>query len=278
MPHLSTTIRSAGVDTLTCSAALREDGNPLLDMAYQLMLDEVAHKSKLSRFQRAVFRGYQSTHVGWGVSRGRLLVELRGNAAYQHALTAISMAEKVSRLDVQVSVFQHPYDHDMALNIYLGAREKAAQRGRPSTFRMQGESDGGTTLYVGSGASRYQARLYERFYKSHDKAEKDVWRYEVQTRRERAMQMAGILQQSPDAIPTIQGAVHGHFARRGVVPIFDPQAEVRVEALPESETDRERSLRWLGSSVAPALDRHRKWGSYQEAMQALGIYRTGEAQ
>lgn len=276
MPHLSTSVRSVGVDTVTCSAALDDNGNPLLDMAYQLMLDEVAHKSKLSRFQRAVFRGYQSKHVGWGVSRGRCLVELRGNAAYNHALHAIGLAERVSRLDVQVSVFQHPYDHDMALNIYLGARTKAAQRGRPSTFRMQGESDGGTTLYVGSGASRYQARLYERFYKSHDKADKDVWRYEVQTRRERAMQMADILRESENTLHTVQGAVHRHFERRGVVPIFDPSAAVDIPPLPEPETDAERSLRWLGSSVAPALDRHRAWGSYQEAIQALGIFQRDE--
>lgn len=271
MSHFSTDVRSAGVDTLTCTCQADERGSHMVELARQLQLAEARHDSKLHPFKRAVYSGVQSSHVGWAEKKDRVLVELRGRYAYDWWRSFVSLADKVSRLDVQVSVRQKPYDHDMALRLYLGEREHAQQRGRPSTFRMQGESDGGTTLYIGTGASRYQARLYERWYKEQDPANEDVWRYELQARRDRADQLARLLVQADDPERFVSGAVHRHFLRRGVAPIFAPASVVSIDPLPKGETDREKSLRWLGSSVSPVLDRHRAWGSYNEAVEALGI-------
>lgn len=277
MLHSSTDVRSVGVDTLTCSAERGERGDHLVQLAKALQLAEAAHDSKLSPFHRAVYSGVQSSHVAWGEKKDRVLVELRGKYAFDWWKSFIPLADKVSRLDVQVSVHQEPYDHDMALRLYLGERDKAQQRGRPSTFRMQGESDGGTTLYIGRGASRYQARLYERFYKSHQEEEKDVWRYEVQCRRERAQQMADILGRAGEPLQLAAAYVHQHFCKRGVAPIFAPTGHLDVAPLPNPTTDREKSIRWLGTSVAPVLERHREWGSYVDALQALGVTEDQEA-
>lgn len=271
MQQFTTQIKSAGVDTLTCSAPVVEDRSDLYAVGRILVEQEAKSGSKIAPFKRGPYRGFQSQHAAWGLARGRALVELRGKMAHEWWLAAASLADKVSRLDVEVSVWQQPYDHDMALKLYLGDREKATQRGRPSKFRMQGESDGGTTLYIGTGGSRYQARLYERFYKTHLDDERDVWRYEVQTRRERAMQVANLARGARELQPFVQGLVHQHFARRGVDPIFTPQDAVSVAPLPEPETDRAKSLDWLAHSAAPALARHRAWGSYPDALAALGV-------
>lgn len=271
MPQSSTSVRSVGVDTLTCSRPWLGGIDSFIDLAQYLQRDEAAHGSKLMPFKRGSYRGAQTKHVGIAFAPGRVLAELRGAAAHEFWPHFTERAEKVSRLDVEVSVRQDPYDHDMALRLYLGERKRAEQRGRPSTFRMQGESDGGTTLYIGHGASRYQARLYERFYKTGLEEDANVWRYEVQCRRERAFQVAHLALGMGDVQPFLQAAVHSHFTRRGVVPIFDPSADADVSPLPTPTTDRERNLRWLGASVAPALERHRAWGSYDQALKVLGV-------
>lgn len=271
MPHSTTVVRSVGVDTLTCSRPWLGGIDSFIDLAQWLQREEVKHGSKLMPFKRGSYRGAQSKHVGIAFKPERVLAELRGNVAHEFWPHFVERAEKVSRLDVEVSVRQVPYDHDMALRLYLGERKRAEQRGRPSTFRMQGESDGGTTLYIGNGASRYQARLYERFYKTGEKDDANTWRYEVQCRRERAKQMADLALGTGDVRPFIQACVHQHFVRRGVEPIFHSTTNVDVAPLPETQTDREGSLRWLATSAAPALERHKGWGSYSDALRALGI-------
>lgn len=267
----STTVLSAGVDTLTCSRPWEGGIDSFIDLAQYLQRDEASHGSKVAPFKRGSYRGAQTKHVGIGFAPGRVLAELRGNVAHEFWPHFLERAEKVSRLDVEVSARQHPYDHDMALRLYLGERERAKQRGRPAKFRMQGEADGGTTLYIGTGASRYQARLYERFFKTKAQEDREVWRYEVQCRRERALQMAQQLACSGDPGPLAADCVYSHFAQRGVTPIFDPREVASLAPLPRPETDQARSLRWLSLSVAPALERHRSWGSYTDALKVLGV-------
>lgn len=270
-PQFSTSVLSAGVDTLTCSAPWEGGSFSFIDLAMYLQRDEAAHGSKTAYFKRGSYRGVQTRHVGLGFAPGRVLAELRGDVAHEFWPHFLDRAERVSRIDLEVSVKQHPYQHDMALQLYLADHEQARERGRPATLRMIGEAAGGTTLYIGKGASRYEARLYERFYKTLNTADREVWRYEVQARRERAQQLAGMAASVPDFSPWVQAVVRQHFDRRGVPPIFDSSTDVRVSPLPEAETDRDKSLRWLGSSVAPALERHRAWGSYDRAKQVLGI-------
>lgn len=271
MPQYSTAVLSVGVDTLTCSAPWEGGRFSFIDLAQGLMRDEAAHGSKSSPFKRGSYRGAQTKHVGLAFKPDRVLVELRGVQAHDYWIHALDRAEKVSRIDVEVSVRQQPYERSMALDLWLRDRKAAEQRGRPSSFRLQAEADGGTTLYIGRGASRYQARLYERYYKTHQREDRQVWRYEVQCRRERAQQVADLLIGSPDPLSEAAGIVHQHFSRRGVAPIWRPEMVVAVAPLPEGETDRDKSLRWLGQSVEPALARHRAWGSYEKALRVLGI-------
>lgn len=271
MQHHSTVVRSVGVDTLTCSVDWGGGIHSFIDLAQYLQREEAAGGSRVMPFVRRAYRGVQTKHVGLAFAPGRVLAELRGNAAHEWWPHFLDRAERVSRLDLEVSVRQEPYDHELALDIWREARKQATIVGRPSKYRLQSESDGGTTLYIGKGASRYQARLYERFYKTKQEDDKDTWRYEVQCRRERAGQVADLLRGAGDPQLLAASFVHQHFRQRGVAPIFTSESDLDVAPLSEDETDKDRNLRWLSSSVQPALGRHRSWGSYVEALRALGI-------
>lgn len=276
MPHSSTTVLSAGVDTLTCSTEWEGGVHSFISLAQGLQREDAAHGSKVSPFKRGSYRGAQTAHVGLAFAPGRVLAELRGVLAHEYWPHFIERASKVSRVDVEVSVRQKPYDHELALREWFAASEREKARGRPAEYRLQAQAAGGTTLYIGTGASRYQARMYERFYKTHLDEDRDVWRFEVQCRRERAQQVADQLLGVTDVAPLVQGAVYHHFCARGVVPIFDPSLAVRLSPLPKPTTDREKSLNWLASNVKPALRRHLGWGSYDQAVRALGIESRGD--
>ncbi|HEX2924133.1 MAG TPA: hypothetical protein VHS28_08915 [Chloroflexota bacterium] len=271
MPHSTTRLVSVGPDTLTCTAPWEGSVDSFIDLTQGLIRDELAHGARQTYFKRGSYRGIQTRHVGLAFKPGRVLAEVRGVVAHEFWPHYLDRAEKVSRLDLEVSVKQEPYDHDLALRLWRDEREAATQRGRPSKFKLIAEAAGGTTLYVGTGASRYQGRLYEAVYKHPGQGMEDTWRYEVQCRRERAQQMAQLLVDAPDADPFVAAAVHRHFSRRGVPPIFTPTTEAVVPPLDESETDRDASLRWLGQSVRPALHRHVAWGSYEKALKVLGV-------
>jgi Replication initiation factor len=271
LPHHSTAIVSAGVDTLTCSAEWNGGVHGLIGLAQYVQQQEAALGSKVMPFKRGPYRGVQTRHVGLGFKPGRVLAELRGTLADEWYRDFLPYSDKVSRVDLQTTVRQQPYDHDQAVRIALGEREAATQAGRPSRFQLIMEPSGGSTLYIGRGASRYQARMYEAEYKHPKQGMEECWRYEIQARRERAQQMADLLVGNGDVQPFVQAAVHSHFARRGVEPIFDPQAHCHIPPLAQAETDAARSLNWLSTSVAPALRRHEAWGTYDRAIKALGI-------
>lgn len=271
MPQYSASVLSVGIDTLTCSVPWEGGANSFIDLALYLQRDEATHGSKVTPFKRGAYRGENSKHVGLAFKPGRVLAELRGPLAHEFWPHFLDRAEKVSRIDLEVSVRQEPYDHQMAVRIWQAERDKSRPVGKPAKARLQAEDTGGSTLYLGTGASRYQARLYERFYKTHLEDDRDVWRYEVQARRERAQQAADLLRTAGDPLPLVQAAVHRHFLIRGVPPIFGSGADLELRPLPRPTTDEARSLNWLGTSVAPALRRHRAWGSYDRAKHALGI-------
>lgn len=271
MTHYSTDVLSVGCDTLTCSVPWEGGSHSFIDLALYLLRDEQEHGSRLTPFKRGSYHGQNTRSVGLAFKPGRALVELRGNVAHEFWPHYLDRAEKVSRLDLEVSVRQEPYDHQMAIRLWEAERTKDQSVGRPAKARLQAEDTGGSTLYVGTGASRYQARLYERYYKTLLDEDKDVWRYEVQARRERAQQMAGILATTSDPQTTIQAAVHRHFASRGIYPIFDSAGTFALAPLPTPKTDRDRNLAWLARNVAPSLNRHRAWGSYDKARRVLGV-------
>lgn len=272
MPHSSTAVIQTGVDTLTCSVAWEGGIHSFISLAQWLLAEDQLAGSKVVPFKRGSYRGETSRHVGLAFAPGRVLAELRGGVAHEFWPHFLERAEKVSRLDVEVSVRQVPYDHQMAVRIWQGERAKDRPVGKPAKARLQAEDSGGSTLYLGTGASRSQGRLYERFYKTRLDEDKDVWRYEVQTRRERAVQVADLLLRSPDPQSDVPALVHGYFARRGVHPIFNPTTHLDLAPLPTPTTDRDRSLQWLSDAVHPALERHRLWGSYEEAKKRLALH------
>lgn len=269
--HPTTTIASSGVDWLTCSAPTDGNGGHLRELGVELLMESAGKGNRVRPFKRGVYYGGGTNHVGVGEYNGRVLVEVTGALADEWWRELVPLAEKVSRIDVQVSVRQQPYDTMLAMRAWQESVLRAGAEGRPPDYDLYARRTKGTTLYIGEGASRYRARLYERWYKEPIDANKDVWRYEVQARRERAVQVADVLARSDDAQTDARALVYSHFERRGVPPIFDPGATVDIPPVPEAPTDKAKSLAWLTRSVRPVIERLAAWGAGEEALRALAV-------
>lgn len=276
MPHSSTSVLSVGVDTLTASAG--EDGNlsHLRELGVDLLMRSADKGNRVGYFKRGPFVGGQTREVGYAEWRDRGLVELRGATAREWWPEVLPLAGKVSRLDVQVTVEQKPYNPDMAILAWFRAARRARLEGRPPRYTLWADAAKGSTLYIGRLGSRFLARLYEKGKEDPKGGWGESWRYEVQARRERAVQVAVELGRSSNPESWIAGCVAGHFSARGVDPIYRAEDPTNLAPLQKEQTDAEKSVRWLAASVAPVLERLYGSGHYEDALAALGIGRTLE--
>lgn len=276
MSEYSSTVVSVGVDTLTCSAE-SDDRKPYLQsLAGYLLMRSAAEKNRVGYFKRGPYVGGQTRSVGFAEWHGRTLLELRGGYARDWGLLVLPYAEKVSRIDVQVTVRQEPYDDELAWRAWEAARALAKMEGRPPRYTLWADASRGSTLYVGRLGSRFMGRVYEKGKEDPNGGWQDCWRYEVQARRERAAQVAMELGGSDEPQPWIARCVEGHFTARGVQPIYRTQNAYSLAPLPRESTDEAKSLRWLSSSVAPVLARLDGMGSRDKALRALGLPETLE--
>lgn len=262
---------SVGIDWLTVTAREGEQREKLLERGVDLLMEDASEGNRVRPFRMGRFYGGKARHVGVGEWDGRVLVVVGGGKADAVAAELLALAQNVSRLDLQVSVRQEPYDADLAKRTWEEARAERLIEGRPARYDLYARRGEGTTLYIGSGKSRYLARLYERFAKTKDEADRDVWRYEVEAKRERAKQAADLWRAAANPGVFTEGYVYAHFANRGVTPVFQADHPFTPSPLPEVESDAARSLAWLRSSVKPAIRRLEQWGEAEAALRALGI-------
>ncbi len=262
---------SVGIDWLTVTAKEGEQRDRLLERGVDLLMEDAALGNRVRPFRMGRFYGGKARHVGVGQWDNRVLVAVGGAKADAVAGELLALSQNCSRIDLQVSVRQEPYDADLAKRTWEESRAERLIEGRPPQYDLYARRGEGTTLYIGSGHSRYLARLYERYAKTHEEADRDVWRYEVEAKRERAQQAAELWQGASDPRLFTEGYVHAHFANRGVTPIFPADEPFTPPPIPERGTDATRTLAWLRESVKPCLRRLDGWGEGDAALRALGI-------
>lgn len=277
MAQYSTRVLSVGVDTLTCSAGEEEKKPYLQSLAGYLLMRSAGQGNRVGYFKRGPYVGGQTRSVGFAEWQGRTLLELRGEAARDWGPLVLPWAEKVSRIDVQVTVEQEPYDDRLAWRAWEEASELARMEGHPPRYTLWADASRGSTLYVGRLGSRFMGRLYEKAKEDPKGGWPPSWRYEVQARRERAVQVADELGKAENRTAWMASTVAEHFQRRGVPFIGRVEMAMGLPPLPPEQTDETRSLRWLSSSVRPVLARLSDPTVHSKALAALGLPNTLES-
>lgn len=180
-------------------------------------------------------------------------------------------ARNISRIDIQVTCqLRRPRYLDIARDIYINRDLSRLEH----TYYV---SSSGSTVYVGSKASDWFGRVYDKS-EAYDALPRSVWRYEVVSK---AKKINGqLLSQMQDAAHDcnmhewICSFVWYWFQKRSCAPAFTAASPISlVTETGSSQLYPDRQLNWLRSGVAPVIGRLVRDGFGDRALEALGLTR-----
>lgn len=276
----TTSTQSAGVDWLTVTAHEAPKSHLLREWGIETMMADASQGNKVTPFALRGWKGGGTRNVQVGEKGGAVIVRLMGGIALDKWGDAYEVSDHCSRIDIQATVRQEPFDPNLPMECWALASETRRADGRPPQLDIYARAHRGSTLYVGDRSSRLFARLYNRYAKTGVESDLHTWRYEVEAKRERAEQIVGLLAASDDPGQLAAAVVFDHFDARGVVPIFEPTDCFKLPPLPPEESDDDRSLRWLKASCKPVLARLHAHGREADLSRTLGVvtWAEGDAQ
>lgn len=267
----------SGFDWMTCTAkrGIRADA---LHAHASLLLEKQAERgNKMKLVRWGGYHGKSSGGVRFGVRHDGCILVLSSAAAAAHTIESIPFADNVSRIDLQVTCFDASQQAERAHMGYYSMLEAPRRRGRPPSASLRLNSGGGQTLYAGSRSSDKVGRLYDKGIEQKTAPAGTYWRFEVEYKREEALQLAvaAIERQLDDAI--IAALVVDYFAQRGVPApachediaafIDGHRATLEFDGL----TDADRTLRWLTDCVRQSVRRLIDSGRLSDVVRALGL-------
>lgn len=279
MPDYTASVVSVGVDWVTVSAEEGAKAELLKEYGLRIVGSEAGRADRMYEAHSHGLAGWRTRHVVCLWSKERTVVELHEHLSHDQWADVLELSDNCSRLDVEVTVRQEPFDRLLAIREWQNSLGQRTEAGKEPYYDLYARRGKGNTLYIGTGASRFLARLYDKGRQSRQAVYRDCWRYEVQARRERAGQMVERFREAADPSTDMASLVHGHFAARGLVPIYEQPTSAVLRPLPRPPSDAERSLAWVETAWRPTLKRLAEWNAETDAWRVLGFRydpRTGK--
>lgn len=270
-------ILESGIDWLTVTAPRGESADSLIALAEPLLHQQSGEGNRISLWKGSGYHGKTSGAISWGVGREGSIVTLKSREALLSAEPFIEGGYRVTRIDLQTTCVDESKMEDRWQAEYYALQHRTRSVGRPIRSDLRLNSGGGSTLYLGSPKSDIIARGYDKGIEQKIAKAGECQRFEVQYRRRYAKLEAARINQSKDTAHYIARTVTSFFKSRGVaVPRVEegtPEHLIEYEALytKRAESDDERILRWLGTSVRPSVQRLIESGKLKEALKALGL-------
>jgi hypothetical protein len=233
--------------------------------------DGITHKP----WNKYGYEGVKQGSASWAyhTEYGYLLI-VSGSPANDVWHKVSPSAKNVTRMDLAVTCFFDGYKEDVALKHY-SSRPDNDQR----VYSMVNNSRGGQTLYVGSRQSNQFGRVYDKGAQL-GKSASEMWRYEVQINKPKALPVAKHLYESFGNDIARWGGVQEYvwrwFDDRGVRPVFRPRIETKNMTLEKQltvKTSTDRTLNWLANQVEPSVRKLIEAGLGERVLDALELRR-----
>lgn len=180
-----------------------------------------------------------------------------------------------ARLDLQVTVKYADFDKTLSKKCYQWA--SALNEDRPLRQRRKlkliEDSDGGSTLYIGSRKSEHFCRLYNKMAASDDPLYENCWRFEVELHNDSATAASRYLYEGSRSQPrAVSSTVWHYFTERGILTPWPRESEENA-VLPRSapRSDLERKMAWLAEQVSPTVRLLLQHVPDSMVLEALGI-------
>jgi hypothetical protein len=244
------TVVGSGVDYIRATGSFGRSERRLRRVGEEQLAAALSGGSFERPFAAWGYVGVQAGGVSLGSGSAGAIVSISGARAASVCREIIKYADKVSRIDLQATI---QFARDVqALSKRAGEELQRNQRQRKrrvsaSDIRTFGK---GNTLYVGSRASQWFGRIYDKHRESGDEAYRRCWRYEVEAKGDAAKKAAGYVQQFGSEGEPIASAVRDWFRARGITPRYRSTLSGGVGPIGRPLTDARKQLIWL--SEAPA--------------------------
>lgn len=220
------------------------------------------------------WRQYSGQHCGpvtYGIREDSDILQLAGPLADEWFDTVYAMADKVTRIDLCVTVRYEPEKEGVASGIYKQGVEWSDKRGTGPGFTLITNSRGGSTAYIGARISDLYGRVYDKWRESQDDRYRGCWRWEVEIKGDPAGRAAAALHASGNRPGRCASTVHRFFSRRGCQPEWDSDSEpvhlVNIRPRP----DIRRKLNWLDTQVRGTVGWLCDRGYESAVIEALGL-------
>lgn len=179
---------------------------------------------------------------------------------------------RASRLDLQATIRLDRDRRGIARDTLARIFKQEQEGAWPSQmgFSFFAGGDRGDSLYVGSRSSEVYRRLYDKSRESGLEAGLWLWRWEVEFKGKRARQAMVTLYTYHNNAACAQNLVGTDWRKLGLPEswMFHVKHD-ELAPLPQ-KTDDEKRLKWLEKLVRPSVNRLRRNGRGDDALDALG--------
>lgn len=276
-------ILEVGIDYITATSHQRDSASPLYSFGRWLVSEEVSNGCKDSDWRASGYRGFRAGGACVGLSRQGTIVRASGESAQSHWCQLYHFADNITRLDVQVTTTNGAVPSRRIAKHHAEARRVSRVRGRPASFKVFYGPGGAEAIHLGSRKSDRYLRIYDKGLESGKPEYQDSVRYELELKREAALNCAAWLDSQENDQAQMVALVHRFLSIRGTRSGF---YNCRCKRLQDcfhstlqdcsflSKSDRvapevAKILKWLHVCVRPSISRLEKAGLLREVRNAL---------
>lgn len=224
------------------------------------------------------FSGWTVGRVRWGRRADAALLQLSGQLAEDYATTILAKADRVSRVDLAVTVRLAERDDLLGESTYAQAENHYDAHPKTAIPSIIQDGAGGCTVYVGR-------RTSDRFLRVYNKAAESIaggdpiaiarypncWRYELECKGSAARPAALAAVRALDRAAHLQQYVYDYATDHGIRPAFGAVGNRVLEPGFRRRSDYGTRLAWLQRSVNPAILAMLEVGDRAEILDALGL-------
>lgn len=263
-------VRSAHVDWITCTATRSGSGEALWRVGDTLLRQDQGVGEDVTPWQLHGYRGWSTGSVKLACRGESVLVSCSSSKCSQHWEECFSAAENCSRLDLAVDVDLDQVTLHLARDLYENVHRLPPLNGRPVKSTLIQNSDGGSTLYIGSRQSDLFARAYDKGVEQATHGPGRWYRFELEVKGDRALTVARTLHSAVAYPPQLLSMVARYFEERAGIRLPYKSSVAVCNGEPH-HTSIDQQLHWLSSQVRPTVKRLLERNMRREVLEALHL-------
>lgn len=263
-------IYSSGIDWVT---AFNTGGfNTIMAAHYMDGLFEVLKERGhyVQNSSRMGYIGRASDGAFHGFHDGKSLSILSSDLAREFGVGLIKVSQRISRLDLQVTVDTGAERPVLSRSVYHFATQRRNRPGRPCEFKLTQTHPQGDTLNVNKRTSDTYGRLYD-FGAAHRMDEKHrYWRFEMETKRSYSNHFSRLVSSDDTVAAVTTRIVHDWWRSKTFSPPFKP-AVLFCSQKPTPTDSRPGLLAWFEDTLSKTIARSVKEFGLQRTLEALRL-------